>query len=140
MIVNSKSEQERLAQTGSFWYYSFCEENQTERNCPCVQLPYLKSQPQSKRHGSRELRQARSGHLLAIPILLFYAAGKSPTEIADFLFCSRSSVYRSVKAYRAGELDGQRDDQSSQRLSRWQRSLRSLINLSPCAFGWCRVR
>src|SRR5262245_7039155 len=70
----------------------------------------------------RELRQARSGHLLAIPILLLCAAGKNPTEIADFLLCSRSSVYRSVKAYRAGELDWQRDDQSSPRLSRWQMS------------------
>src|SRR5215510_11328072 len=125
MIVNSKSEQERLAQTGSFWYYSFCEENQTERNCPCVQLPYLKSQQQSKRHGSRELRQARYGHLLAIHILLLCAAGKSLTQIADFLFCSRSSVYRSVSAYRAGELDWQRDDQSSPCLSRWQQALRS---------------
>jgi len=53
----------------------------------------------------RELRQARYGHLLAIHILLLCAAGKNPTEIADFLFCSRSSVYRSVNAYLAGELD-----------------------------------
>src|SRR6266508_3260635 len=45
----SKSEQERLAQTASFWYYIFCEENRTDGNCLCVQLPYLKSQPQSKR-------------------------------------------------------------------------------------------
>ena len=88
----------------------------------------------------RELRQARYGHLLAIHILLLCAAGKNPTEIADFLFCSRSSVYRSVNAYLAGELDWQRDDQSSPRLSRWQRKLRSLIKLSPRVFGWCRVR
>ena len=37
----------------------------------------------------RELRQGRYGHLLAIHILLLSAAGKNPTEIADFLFCSR---------------------------------------------------
>jgi hypothetical protein len=55
----------------------------------------------------RELRQGRYGHLLAIHILLLCAAGKNPTEIADFLFCSRSSVYRSVKAYRAARLDWQ---------------------------------
>ena len=61
----------------------------------------------------RELRQARYGHLLAIHILLLSDAGKSPTEIADFLFCSRSSVYRSIKAYRLGALDWQRDNQSS---------------------------
>lgn len=89
----------------------------------------------------RELRQARYGHLLALHILLLLTVGKNPTEIADFLFCSRSSVYRTVKAYRAGELDWQREDQgASPRLSRWQRKLRSLIKLSPRAFGWCRVR
>src|SRR5262245_39775607 len=44
-------EQERLAQTVSFWCYSFCEENRTERNCPCVQLPDSKSQSQSQRLG-----------------------------------------------------------------------------------------
>ena len=138
--THPKSEQERLAQTVSIWYYSFCEENCTERNCPCIQLPYLKSQQQSKRHGSRELRQVRYGHLLANHILLLCAAGKSPTEIADFLFCSRSSVYRSVKAYRAARLDWQRDDPSSPCLSRWQKMLRSLIKLSPRVLGWCRVR
>src|SRR5262245_1925642 len=47
--LESKSEQGRLAQTVSFWYYSFCPENCTDGNCPCAQLPYLKSQPQSKR-------------------------------------------------------------------------------------------
>jgi transposase len=88
----------------------------------------------------RELRQARYGHLLAIHILLLCDAGKSPTEIADFLFCSRSSVYRSIKAYRAARLDWQRDDQSSPGLSRWRKMLRSLIKLSPRVLGWCRVR
>ncbi len=88
----------------------------------------------------RELRQIRYGHLLAIHILLLLTARKNPTEIADFLFCSRSSVYRSVKAYRAGELDWQREDPvTSHRLSRWQRKLRSLIKLWPRIFGWCRV-
>src|SRR5437867_4106446 len=86
------------------------------------------------------LRRARYGYLLAIHILLLCAAGRNPTEIADFLFCSRSSVYRSVSAYHAGELDWQRDDQSSPRLSRWQKMLRSLIKLSPRVFAWCRVR
>ena len=88
----------------------------------------------------RELRQARYGHLLAIHILLLCDAGKNPTEIAAFLFCSRSSVYRSFRAYRAGKLDGQRDGQSPPGLSRWQRMLRSLIQLSPRVLGWCRVR
>ena len=50
------------------------------------------------------LRRARYGSLLAFHILLLCAAGRNPTEIAAFLFCSRSSVYRIVRAYRTGSL------------------------------------
>jgi hypothetical protein len=50
------------------------------------------------------LRRARYGYLLAFHILLLCAAGRNPTEIATFLLCSRSSVYRIVRAYRAGSL------------------------------------
>jgi len=39
-----------------------------------------------------ELRRARYGYLLALHLLLRGAAGRSPTEIAAVLFCSRSSV------------------------------------------------
>ena len=42
------------------------------------------------------LRRARSGYLLALHVLLLCAAGRTPTEIAAYLFCSRSSVYRTV--------------------------------------------
>jgi hypothetical protein len=49
-----------------------------------------------------EVRCARYGDLLALHILLLCAAQRSPTEIAAVLFCSRSTVYRVVKAYRAG--------------------------------------
>jgi hypothetical protein len=52
----------------------------------------------------RELRAARYGHLLAIHVLLLCARGKTPTEIAESLLCSRSSVYRAVEAYRSGSL------------------------------------
>jgi len=58
-----------------------------------------------------ELRQARYGHLLALHILLWCASGRTPSEIATFIFCSRSSVYRTVAAYRRGHLrcaDGRR--------------------------------
>lgn len=88
----------------------------------------------------RELRQARYGHLLALHILLLRAAGKSPTEIADFLFCSRSSVYRTVDAYQAGQLDWQQEAAAAPGLSRWQRKLRSLLKQPPRWFGWCRTR
>src|SRR5215208_5665028 len=51
-----------------------------------------------------QLRQARYGYLLALHVLLLCAAGRTPTEIAAFLFCSRSSVYRIVSAYRCQSL------------------------------------
>src|SRR2546430_12329813 len=50
------------------------------------------------------LRRARYGYLLAFHIILLCAAGRNPTEIAAFLFCSRSSIYRSVRLYRAQKL------------------------------------
>jgi hypothetical protein len=50
------------------------------------------------------LRHARYGYLLAFQILLLCAAGRNPTEIAACLFCSRSSVYRIVQAYRTRSL------------------------------------
>jgi len=51
-----------------------------------------------------ELRRARYGYLLAVHLLLLCAAGRTPSEVAAVLFCSRSSVYRIVRAYRAGTL------------------------------------
>ena len=55
------------------------------------------------------LRRARYGYLLALHILLLCATGHNPTEIAAVLFCSRSSVYRTVRAYRAGALGWEHD-------------------------------
>ena len=49
-----------------------------------------------------EVRRARYGYLLALHLLLLCAAGHTPTEIAAVLFCSRSTVYRVVRAHRAG--------------------------------------
>ncbi len=46
----------------------------------------------------KELRHARFGHLLALHILVLCAQGRTPSEIASFLLCSRSSVYRTVNA------------------------------------------
>src|SRR2546425_12644616 len=56
------------------------------------------------------LRRARYGYLLALHILLLCAAGRNPTEIAAVLFCSRSSVYRTVRASRQGTLGLEHDD------------------------------
>ena len=52
-----------------------------------------------------ELHRARHGHLLAFHVLLLCTAGRTPTEIATCLFCSRSSVYRIVTAYQAHARD-----------------------------------
>jgi hypothetical protein len=57
------------------------------------------------------LRRARYGSLLALHILLLCTAGRTPTDIATALFCSRSSVYRTVRAYRQGTLGWEHDTQ-----------------------------
>lgn len=94
------------------------------------------------------LRGARYGNVLALHILLLCAAGRTPTEIAAWLFCSRSSVYRIVRAYRAGAVAGPRDAQGH-----WGPLLRptgvtagllqtlvTLLQAAPPAYGWCRTR
>ena len=95
----------------------------------------------------RQLRQARYGYLLGLHILLLCAAGHTPTEIASFLFCSRSSVYRTVEAYRQGQFapcwtnsEQVAGAAPESKLCSWQRSLVALLKRSPQAFGWCRTR
>src|SRR5262245_2769916 len=94
------------------------------------------------------LRRTRYGYLLAFHILLLCAAGRNPTEIAAFWLCSRSSVYRIVRAYRAGSL-GIRIDPDGQlsiavRLTvfvPWlMRSLGAVLKAAPRTYGWCRTR
>lgn len=50
------------------------------------------------------LRRAGYGYLLALHVLLLGAAGHTPTKIAASVCCSRSSGYRTVRAYHAGTL------------------------------------
>ena len=94
----------------------------------------------------RELRAGRYGHLLSLHILLLCAGGKTPTEIADFLLCSRTSVYRTVAAWHDGSLAAQWQPASepteavTAAASRFSRLVLWLVNQSPRAFGWCRVR
>jgi transposase len=91
-----------------------------------------------------ELRRARYGYWLALHIILLCAAGFTPTQIAAVLFCSRSSVYRVVNAYRAGSLAGLVDADPSLRTSSLtpslRRSLLALLKRAPSAYGWCRRR
>jgi putative transposase len=90
-----------------------------------------------------ELRAARYGYLLALHILLLCAQGRTPSEIASFLLCSRSSVYRVVAAYLRGERWVAEVTDSSappRRMPSLQRSLLSIIKCAPATFGWCRTR
>lgn len=95
-----------------------------------------------------QLRQARYGYLLALHVLLLCAGGRTPTEIAAFLFCWRSSVYRIVAAYHSQSLAFDFAEDGSllspvrtTYLLPWvKRSLLALLNASPQAFGYCRTR
>jgi transposase len=92
-----------------------------------------------------QLRAARYGHLLALHIVLLCAVGRTPTEIAAALFCSRSSVYRTVRAYRRGTLDlGQVPAAPAPPApvcrASVKRSVLALLKRAPAAYGWCRTR
>jgi putative transposase len=94
------------------------------------------------------LRRARYGSLLALQILLWCAAGRTPTASAAVLFCSRSSVYRTVRAYHEGTLGLKHAAQgrfvppvrTTVLLPMLRRSLLALLKASPRAYGWCRTR
>ena len=94
-----------------------------------------------------ELRRARYGYLLALHLLLLCAAGRTPSEVASVLFCSRSSVYRVVRAYRTGafRVDEATTHATEQRRLRLltpslKRSVQALLKTTPHAYGWCRTR
>lgn len=94
-----------------------------------------------------ELRRARYGYLLALHLLLLCAAGRTPSEVAAVLFCSRSSVYRIVRAYQRGTLtfDEATESATQQRRLRLltpslKRSVQALLKTAPRAYGWCRTR
>jgi transposase len=103
--------------------------------------------PAEQAHLLAEVRRARYGYLLALHILLLCAAQRSPTEIATVLFCSRSTVYRVVRAYRAGELEGIGEEDVASPLARrpvlgpaLKRSVLAILHAVPRACGWCRTR
>jgi len=94
-----------------------------------------------------ELRRCRYGYLLPLHILLLIAKGKTPSAIADFLLCSRSSVYRAIEAWREGKLQEQwwpaapeGDTQRTASLTPFQRTLLWVVKQPPRVFGWCRTR
>src|SRR5919206_781068 len=116
---------------------------------PTVPLTTLLEIPPTEQVQMRAvLRRTRYGYLLAFHILLLCAAGRNPTDIAACLFCSRSSVYRIVRAYRTGNLgiridpDGQLSIAvQSPLLTPWlTRSLGTILKKAPRAYGWGRTR
>jgi len=88
----------------------------------------------------RELRAGRYGRLLALHILLLSAAGRTPTEVATWLFCSRSSVSRIVRAYQAGTFTGQPKSRASRPSPSLIRSLLAILRAAPRRCGWWRTR
>ncbi len=106
--------------------------------------------PEEQAHILTEVRRARYQYVLALHILLLCAAQRSPTEIAAVLFCSRSTGYRVVKAYRAGQLAGLAEGREGdpecllRRLTVLapvlQRSLGAILHSVPRLCGWCRTR
>lgn len=94
-----------------------------------------------------EFRRARYGYLLALHVLLLCATGRTPSEVATVLFCSRSSVYRIVRAYRAGTLTFDETTEHATRQRRLRvltpslkRAVHALLKTAPRAYGWCRTR
>jgi transposase len=93
-------------------------------------------------------RRARYGYWLALHIVLLCAVGRHPTDIAAVLCCARSSVYRTVRAYRAGSLGLEPDEagrlrppvRTRVRVPTRRRSLLALLKAPPRADGWCRTR
>ena len=94
------------------------------------------------------LRRARYGYLLTLHMVLWCAAGRNPTDIAAVLFCSRSRVYRTVRASHAGPLGLELDEagrlspsvRTSVLVPTLRRSLLALLKAPPQAYGWCRTR
>lgn len=106
------------------------------------------------------VRRARYGYVLALHILLLCAAQRTPTEIAAVLYCSRSTVYRVVKAYRAGQGAGRTVEEIAEELTgegelvgpescarrltgltpTLRRSVLAIVQSVPRLSGWCRTR
>jgi transposase len=82
--------------------------------------------------------------LLRLHILLLLSQQRSPTDIAEWLLCSRSSVYEVAARWRQ---EGIRfvQEQTAAKLPldlapSLRRSLLALLGKPPAAEGWCRTR
>jgi transposase len=89
----------------------------------------------------RHLRRARWGGWLALHILLLLSQQRSPTAIADWLLCSRSTVYAAAWAWQQGRRPWEAiSDGSASLTPTRRRSLLALLKNTPLVYGWCRTR
>jgi putative transposase len=83
--------------------------------------------------------------LLRLHILVRLAQRRSPTDIADWLLCSRSSIYEVAACWRQGWRpwfkECEPEAAAGLRLApSLRRSLLALLQTPPAADGWCRTR
>ena len=83
--------------------------------------------------------------LLRLHILLLLAQQRSPTEIADWLLCSRSSVYETAACWLQGWRPGRTQESQETApvlalLPSLRRSLLALLAKPPATDGWRRTR
>jgi transposase len=89
----------------------------------------------------KQLRRARWGGWLTLHILLLLAQQRSPTAIADWLLCSRSTVYAAAWAWRQGHCPWETAARLPAALTPTrQRGLLALLKKAPSVYGWCRTR
>src|SRR4051794_20481795 len=98
--------------------------------------------PQEQARFRAELRRARRGHWLALHILLLLALHHSPSEIATFLLCARSTVYAVARDWQRGRSwpEPTKAGWPPSLTPSLQRSLLALLRKAPTAYGWCRTR
>ena len=89
----------------------------------------------------KHLRPARWGGWLALHILLLLSQQRSPTAIADWLFCSRSTVYAAAWAWRLGHRPWEIASGLPAALTPTrQRRVLALLKKAPSLYGWYRTR
>ena len=88
----------------------------------------------------KSLRQSRRNYLLGMHIILLLSLGYNPTEISRYLVCSRTTIYRTIAAYKDGELLWQTKADKDRSRPFWIRSLLKLVKRAPRAYGWMRTR
>jgi transposase len=94
----------------------------------------------------QQLRAARWGGWLTLHILLLLAQQRSPTEIARWLLCSRSTVYAAAYAWQSGRRPWESGPDAvsaplpTNLTPARQRSLRALLQKAPSVYGWSRTR